>query len=264
MSGRHDPGLAPAGLLLDQLGRVFTGLDWVIPAGGLAEGVPPRAMHPVALRGWLLSGATSYAQRDAAWAAVVAAVREGGSDAAEYRVLAVGLALLGLGGWRRRIWVVTAQDVPDIHADLMVGFLTRLNTIDTRRANIAGRLIDSAIGYAALRYRSHHARPRPVDPQRSPPGRPGSAAGTESGLQACLQAAATRLAHTGQRIHPRDLELIAATRIDGRPLAQVAAGLGLSIDAAYKRRQRAEHRLATVLHPTSRPRPAAATSRAGP
>ena len=78
--------------------------------------------------------------------------RGGGPDAAGYRLLAVGLALLGLGGWRRRIRVVTAQDVPDIHADLVVGFFTRLSTIDTRRANIAGRLIDSAIGYAALCY----------------------------------------------------------------------------------------------------------------
>jgi DNA-directed RNA polymerase specialized sigma24 family protein len=246
MSGRHDPGLAPAGLLLDQLGRAFTGLDWIIPAGGLADRLPPRAMHPVTLRGWLLSETTSYGQRDAAWAAVVGAARGPGPDAASYRLLAVGLAVLGLGGWRRRIHAVTAQDVPDIHADLVVGFFTRLNSIDTRRANIAGRLIDSAIGYAALRYRRHHTRPRPVDPHRTPAT---VRSGRDAGLQACLNAAAARLARTGQRIHPRDLELIAATRIDHRPLAQVAADLGISVDAAYKRRQRAEHRLATVLHP---------------
>lgn len=253
MSGRHDPGLAPAGLLLDQLGRAFTGLDWIIPAGGLAEGVPPRAMHPVALRGWLLSDATSYGQRDAAWAAVVAAARGSGSDAAGYRLLAVGLALLGLGGWRRRIRVVTAQDVPDIHADLVVGFFTRLNTIDTRRANIAGRLIDSAIAHAALRYRRHHTRPRPLDPHRAPVAQ----SGRDVGLQAGLHAAAVRLARTGQRIHPRDLELIAATRIDGRPLTAVASDLGISVDAAYKRRQRAETRLAAVLRPTASARPSA-------
>jgi DNA-directed RNA polymerase specialized sigma24 family protein len=252
MSGRHDPGLAPTGLLLDQLGRAFTGLDWIIPADGLTEGVPPQAMHPVALRGWLLSEATTYAQRDAAWGAVVAAARGPGPDAASYRLLAVGLAVLGLGGWRRRIRVVTAQDVPDIHADLVVGFFTRLAVIDTRRANIAGRLIDSAIGYAALRYRRHHTRPRPVDPHHSPTA---VRSGRDAGLQECLHAAAARLARTGLRIHPRDLELIAATRIDHRPLAQVAADLGISVDAAYKRRQRAEHRLATVLHPT-RTRPA--------
>jgi DNA-directed RNA polymerase specialized sigma24 family protein len=261
MSGRRDPGLAPAGLLLDQLGRVFTGLDWIIPAGGLADGAPPRAMHPVALRGWLLSETTGYAQRDAAWAAVVAAARDSGPDAAGYRLLAVGLALLGLGGWRRRIRVVTAQDVPDIHADLVVGFFTRLTSIDTRRANIAGRLIDSAIGYAATRHRRHHARPRPLDPNGAPAT---GWSGRDAGLQACLNAAAARLARTGQRIHPRDLELVAATRIDHRPLAEVAAGLGISVDAAYKRRQRAEHRLATVLHPTTHTRPISAPAQARP
>jgi DNA-directed RNA polymerase specialized sigma24 family protein len=76
---------------------------------------------------------------------------------------------------------------------------------------------------------------------------------------------AARLARTGQRIHPADLELIAATRIDHRPLAEVAADLGISVDAAYKRRQRAEHRLAAVLHPTStRKRSAAATDEPWP
>lgn len=70
MPGRRDPGLAGPGLLLDQLGRVFARLDWVLPAGSLAEGVPPRAMHPVELRAWLLSEGTGYGQRDAAWAAV--------------------------------------------------------------------------------------------------------------------------------------------------------------------------------------------------
>jgi hypothetical protein len=53
-------------------------------------------------------------------------------------------------------------------------------------------------------------------------------------------------------MHPLDLELIAATRIDGRTLRDVAADLALGVDAAYKRRQRAEHRLATVLHPPAR------------
>lgn len=94
---------------------------------------------------------------------VVAAARGSGPDAASWRLLAVGLAGLGLGGWRRRIPVVAAQDVPDVHADLVVGFFSRLATIDTGRGNIAGRLVDSAIGYAAARHRRHQARPRPVD-----------------------------------------------------------------------------------------------------
>jgi hypothetical protein len=99
MSGRRDPGLASAGPLLDQLGRVFTRLEWTLPAGSLALGVPPRAMHPEVLRGWLLAETTDYQQRDAAWAAVVAIARGPGPDAASFRLLAVGLAVLGLGGF---------------------------------------------------------------------------------------------------------------------------------------------------------------------
>ena len=67
MSGHRDPGLArglgPVGPLLDRLDVAFTDLDWVIPAGGLTCGVPPRAMRPAALRGWLLAPDTGYRHR---------------------------------------------------------------------------------------------------------------------------------------------------------------------------------------------------------
>ena len=183
----------------------------------------------------------------------MAAARGTGPDAAGYRFLAVGLALYGLGGWGRRVRVWSAQEVPDIHADLVTGFLTRLENVDTDRANIAGRLIDSAIGYAARRHRTHQARPRPVDPNLRP-GPDTHTPGRDAGLQACLQRAADRLADLGHPIHPDDLELIAATRIDRHPLSQVAADLGVSVDAAYKRRQRAERRFAAILLPPRSPR----------
>jgi hypothetical protein len=50
-----------------------------------------------------------------------------------------------------------------------------------------------------------------------------------------------------------------ATRVDHRPLAEVTAELRISVGAASKRRQRAEHRLAAVLHQPTRTRRAAAT-----
>jgi DNA-directed RNA polymerase specialized sigma24 family protein len=261
MSGRDQPELAPAGPLLAGVDRVFADLDWTIPAGRLAPGIPPRPVRPAALRRWLLATTTSYHERDAAWAGVVTTTRQPGPDGQAYRLLALGLALVGLQGFRRRIRIWDAQDVPDLTADLIAGFYTRLAIIDTSAPNIAGRLIDSAIGYAARRYRHHQSRPRPTPAVTSPDTGPlpaisapgwGAGCGREAGMDGALRAAAARLAACGQELHPLDLELIAATRIDRRTLRDVAADLALGVDAAYKRRQRAEHRLATVLHPPAR------------
>jgi len=258
MRGVEVPGspvLVPAGLPLDWLEYAFVRLAWHVDAHELAPGVPPEAMTPRRLRNWLLSAGTSYQTRDTSWAAIVTACRRPGSTGSAYRLAALGLALAGLRGFRRRIHLRAADDLADMHADLVCGFLTRLATIDVTKRNVAGRLIDSAIGYARRRYHQDHPpagypRARSIDP--------GSA-------EVHLYQLAARLAEGGQPVDPRDLQLIAMTRLDRHTVIQAAHRLQLPVETAYKRRQRAEARLATATGtatrrtPTPRSPPPAAT-----
>jgi DNA-directed RNA polymerase specialized sigma24 family protein len=61
---------------------------------------------------------------------------------------------------------------------------------------------------------------------------------------------ASWLRSTGARITDADVELIAATRLAGQSLTEVAAVAGIPVEAAYKRRRRAEQRVADALQTT--------------
>jgi len=233
-------------------------------------------MSATGLRRWLLADATTYATRDRAWADLITRAQrtgpDAGSDAAPgicpgigrdeaqargYRFLAVGLALPGLRGWRRRIPLVRAGQVAEVQADIVTGFLIRLASIDPAGPNLAGRLIDSAIGYAARRHRYGPGDPLliPMAPDTLTalagrlPGQHGDGKADDDAqtLQDCLARYATRLRAVGARVPDLDVELIALTRLDGMPITAAAARLGIPLQAAYKRRQRAEHRLAAAL-----------------
>jgi hypothetical protein len=238
------PELVPAGLLLDSLDDAFGRLAFTIAAGELAPGIPPEPMRPRRFRRFMFDSSRSYRTRDRAWAAIVTRARRPDPTASAWRLVAVGLCISGLRGFRRRITVASAGELPDVHADLVEGFLIRLGSIEIDKQNIAGRLVDSAIGRAKRRYRQHANRPQPADVDgRRRPARPhpGSA-------DAYLHRVAAELASTGPPLRPEDLELIALTRIDGLDLALAAAELDLpSLEAAYKRRQRAEARIAAHL-----------------
>jgi hypothetical protein len=267
MSGHSEPVLVQARPLLEWLDDAFSAWGWRIDAGRLAPPVPARIVTATGLRRWLLAETTDYPTRDRVWAQVVIGSRSG-PDARAYRFLALGLALAGLRNYRRRIHVRSAADLPDVHSDIAAGFLTRLATIDPAARNLAGRLIDSGIGYAARRYRDQQSRPLPVHIASlgltpadgglaRAPRRIGRGASTvranddveTADAEALLQELAARSDRNGVRIRCQDLELIAATRLDGRSLTQAATELGIPAEAAYKRRRRAEQRLATVLQP---------------
>jgi len=266
------PGLVRARPLLEWLDDVFAAWDWPLDPDRFAPHVPAGITTPTALRRWLLATDTDYPTRDRVWAQTVTAAREA-PNAQDYRFLAVGLALAGLRNYRRRIRIRHHGDLPDVHADLVTGFLTRLTTIDVRHPNVAGRLIDSAIGYAARRHRAHP----PTLPATAPDHLPDTASmrgpGTvlrPDGMSPPADEAALALGDStlgdvtsadlapwlraaGARITDADVELIAATRLAGRSLAEVAATHGIPVTAAYKRRRRAEQRVADALHATREP-----------
>jgi hypothetical protein len=267
MSRHREPTLVADRPLLEWLDDAVDHWTWGAERDAFGPGIPPAAMTATGLRRWLLADSTPYPTRDRAWAHVIIQARGIGSDgsrddeqARAYRLLALGLALPGLRGYRRRIPVRGVQDVADVHADIVTGFLIRLDSIDPTGHNLAGRLIDSAIGYAARRHQLRPADPLvvPVDPEvlTTLTGRlPGqySDAGTDGAdvhgetLQDCLARHAGRLRAVGARLPDLDLELIARTRLDGVPITEAAARLGIPLQAAYKRRQRAEQRLSVAL-----------------
>jgi hypothetical protein len=270
-----EPALVADRPLLEWLDDALDAWGWRVEPGTFGPGVPPRTMSATGLRRWLLADATTYATRDRAWADLITRAQRTGPDAGSdagpgigqdeaqargYRFLAVGLALPGLRGWRRRIPLVRAGQVAEVHADIVTGFLIRLASIDPAGPNLAGRLIDSAIGYAARRHRYRPGDPLliPVAPETLAalagrlPGQHGDADadGDAQTLQDCLARYATRLRTVGARVPDLDVELIALTRLDGVPITAAAARLGIPLQAAYKRRQRAEHRLAAALQHT--------------
>ncbi|MBB5868564.1 hypothetical protein F4553_001943 [Allocatelliglobosispora scoriae] len=237
-----EPLFTGPGALLDWYPQRFAALPWVVAAGEFAPDLPHRDMSVRALEMYLLNQA-GYAERDLIWAGIAGGARRS-ATAARCQVIAVGAAVKGLLGWRNRLHLRSPDDRADVDADLAYGLLRHLHDIDLGRRNIAGRLIGSATGYAQRRWNQHLHRPDPVDltTDTSP-----EEAGPDGGLQAALHALALRLQQdTGTSTDRTDLELLAATRLDGQNMADVAARHGLTVEAAYKRRRRLESRLAAL------------------
>lgn len=155
--------------------------------------------------------------------------------------LKVALARLPARTWHER---------QETHSDILEGFLKRLAEIPTDRPNIANRLVDSARCHARRQQRNRQ-KLIPADLTWLPSRLPTPGGGPRNWSQALADIAADITAN-GRSLDPIDLELIARTRIDGDHLNIVAADLGLPIEAAYKRRQRAEARIATLYRTTTR------------
>ncbi|GAA1601842.1 hypothetical protein [Catellatospora bangladeshensis] len=253
-----DPVFVRDGPLLDWFGGVFDTLTFTIPAGILGFGLPHRPMRPVHLSGHLLDPDTGFDERDRIWAGIVLASRDPATGA-KFRLIAFGLALPGLMGWRAKVRPYDIVARADLDADLAYGFLRRLAVIDPAAANIASRLLDTATAYAGHRLSAHLSRPTPTESEHPPAPPPDLA---DAARQA-LQEAAAQMRADGNSLAALDVKLIAATRLNGHPLPEAARALGIAAPVAYKRRQRAEARLAAHLtgaSATARPAAEAATA----
>ncbi|GAA1414370.1 hypothetical protein ACFQZ4_17210 [Catellatospora coxensis] len=253
-----DPVFVRDGPLLDWFGNVFDALTWIIPAGSLGDGLPQTYMTPIQLSGHLLNPATSLDEVDRIWARVVLNSRDPATGP-RTRLLALGLALPGLMGWRAKVRPYDPVQRADLDADLAYSFLRRLAVIDPAATNIPGRLLDTATATAGRRLAAHQARPTPTDSEHLPAPPPDH---SDAPRQA-LYEAAEQMRASGNGLAAADVELIAATRLDGHRLADAAGALGIAVTTAYKRRQRAEARLAAHLtdaSATARPKAEAATA----
>lgn len=123
----------------------------------------------------------------------------------------------------------------------MEGFLSALPRINVARPHIGRRLLDAAKRQLkkgrAVRYRDVPAELGWLPhPRATPGGEPGN--WTEA-----LADLAEEVVASGRRLDPLALELIGRTIIDKQSLAHAAADPGLTVEAAYKRRSRAEERI---------------------
>jgi hypothetical protein len=187
------------------------------------------------LRSLLLSPQTSTDVRDAVWREVVIRARR---DGPAWVVAAVGLAMPGLrhvaglltAGWR--------GDTRDLDAELLVGFVGRLKTIDLEPPRICGRLIDAGLR-AARKARDADSDAQLVHVDATGPVAPIHPWDHPELVLARAVAAGA--------IDADEANLIAATRLGNATLTQAAAQLGISPGAASSWRLKAERRLLEAI-----------------
>jgi hypothetical protein len=199
--------------------------------GRAIPGLPDEILPLEQLRSLLLSPRTGVDVRDAVWRELVVRARR---DGPSWVVAAVGMAMPGLRhvagllatGWR--------GDTRDLDAELLVGFVERLTTIDLEPPRICGRLIDAGLRAA------RKARDADSDAQLIRIDGTGPIAPVHPWDHPELVLARAVAAGV---IDADEAQLIAATRLDHATLAQAADERGITASRASSWRLKAEHRL---------------------
>ncbi|SEB46682.1 hypothetical protein SAMN04489727_1979 [Amycolatopsis tolypomycina] len=219
-------------------------------------GLPARPVPLDELGTLLLDQDRAQPTRDAAWAALVTRSR---ADGAKWTVACVGLALPWLVRVAASLAALTRDDVHDVHAAVLTGFLEALATVDLDRPMIVVRLRWSAFrsGYAAVREALHAAAPVGDPCDEDVQGVLAALTVPRSGFRSCPppqpsghpELALLLAAADAGVISAGEATLIGATRFGDLSLAEAAQARGQTYEAARKTRRRAESRLAAHLTP---------------
>ena len=214
---------------------LVTGPDPVSVDGRLFPGLPTRRLPLNEVRARLLHRGCALGTRDAVWAHLVLRSR---TEGATWTLGCVGVALPALTRIAATLTAQFAGDPSDIHAAVLMGFVTELERIDLRRPRIMLRLRWAAYraGHTALREALD--APVPVG-HRCRCGEPAPVWGHPDFVLA--RAVAENV------ITASEAELIGSTRLEDHPLAEAARQRGVSYGAAAQARRRAEQRLAAYL-----------------
>ncbi|SDT67036.1 hypothetical protein SAMN04489716_5419 [Actinoplanes derwentensis] len=243
LPGNRDGSDARHGPLFDWFEDRFSMLNWTIPADRLGPGLPPRDMRPRMLLRFLLEDA-DYPQRDQIWAAVITGARRP-ATAEPYRLLAISLAARGLRRSRKRVVLAHRDDTADIDHDLLYGFLKRMTTIDIRATNLGMKLIESGITHAKGRQSRPSQQPR--KPRKRRPPAPMADSTPDEELSILFHEFLAALAVDGRPLAERDVKLLTITGFDHGSMKEAADQLGMSLETAYKQRQRAKARFLKYL-----------------
>jgi hypothetical protein len=210
-----------------------------VHASRLAAGLPDRPVPLDELRVLLLHPATTARARNKVWAELVRRARTG--EAA----WVIGLTGIALPGLRRAVASLAAAyrgDPADLQSEVLTGFLSAVRALDPDDLDsvpLASRLCwaawraGKALAFADADYAT---RRRDLDEQSGAPELPW-------GHPDFVLAAAVR-----KRVLTRaQAELIGRNRLEGVPLAQIAAERGISHAALCNRRKRAEKALTGAI-----------------
>ncbi|EXG79860.1 hypothetical protein [Cryptosporangium arvum] len=201
----------------------------------IGHGLPRREIRLTELAAILMHPSASYPARDAVWRLLVTQARTGGPA---WVVGATGVALPGLRAIAGRLG---RPGDPDVQAEVLAGFLAGLRNLDVSAPRVCPRLCNAAQSTARAALRSA----RPTAPEVSLEAAGDAAAEAVVGghpdfvLARAVRAGVLTVA---------DADLIGAIRLDGVPVREYAARLGMTEWAIYKRRTAAEARLIAALN----------------
>ncbi|WP_055483818.1 hypothetical protein [Sphaerimonospora mesophila] len=195
----------------------------------LGQELPRRRLSLIEVRDLLITVTYSNTTRDAVWRTLLSRARQ---DGPQWLVGAVGVAVPALRGISGRICRgYVAGDPEDIDTEVLTAFIEAVRTVDMDRPNVFPRLCTMA-KRAGERARenaeagaSRHFPLQESAPPSPPWGHPDLV---------LIDAVAKGV------ISEVDAELIGMTRLEKRTLTDAANELGLSMEAAKKRRQRSE------------------------
>ncbi len=219
---------------------------------------PPVALAMLDLRERLMRGTLTQEAKDHAWRHLGGLAR---TQQGQWNLFALGT---GYPKLRQQVDKLTAGMTwgrkQQTHYTIAIEFLFALHRLDLGRPWVFNRLVDAAYTHTSGRKRR---RPEPgirdldtTSPYREPAATDGDpereAEIRDNHRTSVRQALNTVVARANaapgrQRITDRQAALIARTYLDGEPLRQVAADLGLSEPSASKQRRRAANVIARLL-----------------
>jgi hypothetical protein len=208
-----------------------------LDCAGLGSGVPPGVVPLHALREVLTRAA--YPVVDRVWPELVLAAQQGGPA---WLVGVVGVALPGLRRIAARVAAGSGELREDLDSEVLAGFCTALTQADPDGDRLLNRLY-----WAAERAGRRRRAQETTAAERGGRDLPSSTAPRPpSGHPDLVLAAAVRDGVLTQL----QAELIGQTRLDRRPLREVAAEFGLTYEQLRRRRRTGERNLVAALTTT--------------
>lgn len=203
--------------------------------GQQVPGCPPRVMPLDALKRWLLRRGTAARVRDAVWRELVIRARREGP---EWVVAAVGVAMPGLRAMAGRLAAGYSGDTDDVDAELLAGFVGKLRELDADQPKVLLRLLWAA-ERAGRKVRYAQVSTDPLEFEPAGPRTPLLPWGHPD----LVLASAVRAAVIDQD----EAAMIAATRLEGVPVAVAATWWGIAPQLASHWRKVAEARLVEAI-----------------
>jgi hypothetical protein len=226
-----DSSAAPSQAWTTSGGPGWAGLSWV---DDLRDGRLLVVLDE--LRRWLRLPGRDNRAKNAVWTCLVSRAR---CDGPAWTVAAVGMALPRLVRLADRLAEGDGQTRHELDAEILTGFLTRLDTVALHGRAIFPALLDAA-GQAARVWLRHQRgyQPAAMDARAGSLPPPAPSAHPDLVLAHCVRSGV---------LTSDEADLIATTRLDRVTLARAAEALNTTTDAVRMRRARAEARLVAAL-----------------